>query len=444
MGLCAERSAGAGRGAARRSSRRAAPTCRSTRRYPASGWPSCWRTTAAPRGAHPGAACAAEPAGRPRPPVAASSTAWRIASDRPEIRRAAGRADGLGEPRLRDLHLRLDRPPKGVAVAHRGARASLARGAATSTASAPADRRAPVAAGRLRRLGLGDLRGRCCRAAALVPAAGEPPRSPGWRGLSPRERRDDARRHRRPRRSRRCCAEGAPAGCRRCAGCVAGGEVLSPRSVRAGAGRSARRARLINLYGPTENTTVATLLAVRDRRRTAPPVPIGRPIADTRALPARRGAAAGAGRACRASSTSGGAAWRAATWPAELTAERFVPDPFGAEPGARLYRTGDLARCAARTATLEFLGRARPPGQDPRLPHRAGRDRGGAAAATRRCARPWCWPARTRPGDRRLVAYVVPARCAGRRCRSCARSLARSACPSTWCPRLRASSTRCR
>ena len=30
--------------------------------------------------------------------------------------------------------------------------------------------------------------------------------------------------------------------------------------------------------------------------------------------------------------------------PPGLTAERFVPDPFGAEPGARLYRTGDLAR----------------------------------------------------------------------------------------------------
>ena len=40
----------------------------------------------------------------------------------------------------------------------------------------------------------------------------------------------------------------------------------------------------------------------------------------------------------------------------ELTAERFVPDPFGAEPGARMYRTGDLARWRA-DGTLEFLGR---------------------------------------------------------------------------------------
>ena len=63
----------------------------------------------------------------------------------------------------------------------------------------------------------------------------------------------------------------------------------------------------------------------------------------------------------------------------ELTAERFVPDPFGEPPGRRLYRSGDLAR-RRPDGDLEYLGRARRPGQDPRLPDRAGRDRGGAAA----------------------------------------------------------------
>src|SRR5262249_44985593 len=41
----------------------------------------------------------------------------------------------------------------------------------------------------------------------------------------------------------------------------------------------------------------------------------------------------------------------------ELTAERFVPNPFSLEPGARLYRSGDLARYAA-DGDLEYLGRA--------------------------------------------------------------------------------------
>src|SRR5262249_60085514 len=40
----------------------------------------------------------------------------------------------------------------------------------------------------------------------------------------------------------------------------------------------------------------------------------------------------------------------------ELTAERFIPDPFGNEPGARLYKTGDLARYLP-DGTIEFLGR---------------------------------------------------------------------------------------
>src|SRR5262249_10352489 len=40
----------------------------------------------------------------------------------------------------------------------------------------------------------------------------------------------------------------------------------------------------------------------------------------------------------------------------ELTAEKFIPDPFSSEPGARLYRTGDLMRCRT-DGNLEFLGR---------------------------------------------------------------------------------------
>ena len=79
---------------------------------------------------------------------------------------------------------------------------------------------------------------------------------------------------------------------------------------------------------------------------------------------------------------------------AGLTAERFVADPRRRSgswpirigpPGSRMYRTGDLARWRARRRAGVPRPRRRA-GEDPRLPHRAGRDRGGSGAACRRGA----------------------------------------------------------
>ncbi|HKH45843.1 MAG TPA: amino acid adenylation domain-containing protein, partial [Thermoanaerobaculia bacterium] len=112
--------------------------------------------------------------------------------------------------------------------------------------------------------------------------------------------------------------------------------------------------RVYNLYGPSEDTTYSTFVRVAPGQASAPS--IGRPIRATQAyvVDAELGLQpvgvpgelflGGAGLA------------RGYLGRPELTAERFVPDPFGSSPGARLYRTGDLARWLAG-GNLEFLGR---------------------------------------------------------------------------------------
>jgi amino acid adenylation domain-containing protein len=118
------------------------------------------------------------------------------------------------------------------------------------------------------------------------------------------------------------------------------------------------RVRLVNTYGPTEATVeVATyeLSAAEDYGRDRS-IPIGRPLDGARLYvvdPAGLLAPAGVvGELC----IGGPVLARGYLGSPALTAERFVPDRFGGEPGARLYRTGDVARWNPQ-GVLEFLGR---------------------------------------------------------------------------------------
>ncbi|WP_233561331.1 AMP-binding protein, partial [Sorangium cellulosum] len=114
-------------------------------------------------------------------------------------------------------------------------------------------------------------------------------------------------------------------------------------------------AELHNLYGPTEASIDVTSWAC-SRGDASASVPIGHPIANTQIyLLDRHGQPVPVGVAGELHIGGVGLARGYHRRP-DLTAERFVPDPFGSAPGGRLYRTGDLARHRPDGA-IEFLGR---------------------------------------------------------------------------------------
>ncbi|HEV2735679.1 MAG TPA: amino acid adenylation domain-containing protein, partial [Longimicrobiaceae bacterium] len=131
-----------------------------------------------------------------------------------------------------------------------------------------------------------------------------------------------------------------------------GGEALAAEL--AARAEAALGAEVINLYGPTEVCIDAT--AHRFGGGAGATVPIGRPVDGVRALVLDGGRQPVPAGLAGELYLGGAQLARGYLGRPELTAERFVPDPFGL-PGTRLYRTGDRVRWLA-DGTLEFLGRA--------------------------------------------------------------------------------------
>jgi aryl carrier-like protein len=115
--------------------------------------------------------------------------------------------------------------------------------------------------------------------------------------------------------------------------------------------RSIRR--VLNLYGPSEDTTYSTFTVVAPEER----VPsIGRPIARTQVYLLDAYLQLVPPGSIGELYLGGSGLARGYIGRPDLTAERFVPHPFSTEPGARLYRTGDLGRYRVDGA-IEYLGR---------------------------------------------------------------------------------------
>ena len=163
--------------------------------------------------------------------------------------------------------------------------------------------------------------------------------------------------------------------------------------------------RLYNHYGPTETHVVTAFTITGPAPGRVALSPIGRPIANTQVYVLDRHIQPVPVGVVGELHVGGIALARGYLRRPELTAAKFIPDPFKAAPGARLYKTGDLARHLP-DGNIEFLGRL-----DEQVKLRGFRIEPGEIEAVlgehSRVRQSTVVLREDVPGDKRLTAYVV-------------------------------------
>jgi amino acid adenylation domain-containing protein len=192
---------------------------------------------------------------------------------------------------------------------------------------------------------------------------------------------------------------------------IVGGDTMLPDGLDLWQRTPVNSVRLLNAYGPTETTITATAFECGPLlcdNRTFQRIPIGRPLANRETyILDNYGNPVPVGVPGELHIGGVGVGRGYLNWP-DLTAEKFVPNPFSEEPGARLYKTGDLARYLP-DGNIEFLGRV-----DHQVKIRGFRIELGeieAALDQHPAVREAVVLApEDAPGEKRLVAYVVAER----------------------------------
>ncbi len=163
--------------------------------------------------------------------------------------------------------------------------------------------------------------------------------------------------------------------------------------------------RIVNEYGPTETVVGCCIFDIRASEIKPGPIPIGWPIANTQLFVLdERLRPAPAGVSGELYIGGDGLARGYHNRP-DLTAEKFIPNPFSQQPGARMYRTGDLSRHSME-GYLEYFGRV-----DDQVKIRGYRvELGEIEAALKQhtdVSEAAVIVREDEPGDKRLAAYIV-------------------------------------